>query len=663
MRVHVLALITISVVAFGDDPVNPPGWTSKGKNAQGFVEVTNPKDGSVLIYVPPGEFKTGDDNEARTLPGFWIGKHEITWRQYLAFCTATGRGMPERPAGTGDDHPVVNVDHRDATAYCAWADMKLPGEWEWEKAARGTDGRTFPWGESFDWRKCNSASWWVKREVEDDWDATFFEGYWKPRGHPTLTMTVGSIPGGVSPFGLLDSAGNVWEWCEDLFEPGSSARVNRGGSWLDQASNCRPANRDSNDPATRHTNVGFRPARSLRAAGVTDTAVPAMRDGKPKPPRGTLSVEDIISIAKVASEEQLAKEVREKGIAFDWDDTARAALTKAGLPASVLSAIDRLEGTTVGAGPTGILRVEDLVQMSKVCSEAEVLAKIKQHGLSFQPTMALLDQMKAAGVHAGVLAAITAELGTQTGNAGGMVPGGWTSSGKNAQGFLEVTNPKDGSVLIYVPAGAFRAGDKNEARTLDAFWIAKYEITWHQYGAFCKATSRTMPDRPAGTGDDHPVVNVNHGDATAYCVWAEMKLPTEWQWEKAARGTGGRTFPWGEAFDWRKCNSASWWLKRTVEDDWKAAFFEGYWKAKEMPILTLPVGSIPDDVSPFGVADVAGNVTEWCEDLAEPGSSALVVRGGCWYSRASYCRPMARGRGDPGMRHGVLGFRASRSTP
>lgn len=122
MRLTLLALIRISVAVYGDDPVVPVGWTSSGKNAQGYAEVANPKDGAVLIYVPAGEFKAGDKNEARALDAYWIAKHEITWCQYLAFCTASGRKAPDRPDNTGDDHPVVCVDHAGATAYCTCCD-------------------------------------------------------------------------------------------------------------------------------------------------------------------------------------------------------------------------------------------------------------------------------------------------------------------------------------------------------------------------------------------------------------------------------------------------------------------------------------------------------------------------------------------------------------
>lgn len=234
----------------------------------------NPRDGAKMVWIPAGEFMMGSTTgevaalarkgvklkntwiEAEVpqhrvyLDGYWIYKYEVTVSQYRHFCDETGRDMPEPPGwGWQDDHPVVNATWQDAADYAAWAGAELPSEAEWEKAARGTDGRTYPWGNKWDASKCANS-------VEAALSGT------KP---------VGSYPGGASPYGVLDMAGNAYEWCADWFDTRyyhtsprrnprgpdsdrSGVRVCRGDSWIDaerSAYGFRCANRDCGEPLTR----------------------------------------------------------------------------------------------------------------------------------------------------------------------------------------------------------------------------------------------------------------------------------------------------------------------------------------------------------------------------------------------------------------------------
>jgi formylglycine-generating enzyme required for sulfatase activity len=242
----------------GASPSRPPA------NAQRGDTWTNPNDGAVMIYIPAGEFlmgsNDGDDDEKPQhrvyLDGYWIYKYEVTVAQYRKFCRATGREMPKAPPwGWKDDHPIVNVTWHDAVAYCDWAGVRLPTEAEWEKAARGTDGRKYPWGNEWDGSKCANSV-----------------------GSNNLfsTVPVGSYPQGVSPYGVHDMAGNVWEWCSSLYEPypyraddgreergknvaGGARRVLRGGSWhYDIENDFRTPNRNRNYPDYRWYYNGFR---------------------------------------------------------------------------------------------------------------------------------------------------------------------------------------------------------------------------------------------------------------------------------------------------------------------------------------------------------------------------------------------------------------------
>jgi formylglycine-generating enzyme required for sulfatase activity len=192
-----------------------------------------------MVSIPAGEFTMGSDDRMPdegpqhkvTLDSYWIDVYEVTNAQYKKFIDATQRRSPAHfrnrtyPAGKGD-HPVTEVTWYDADAYCTWAGKRLPTDQEWEKAARGTDGRMFPWGNEFDTDKANTPQRWAKLKQEGD------------------TMPVGSFPDGVSPYGLYDMSGNVWEWTSSWYKAypgnthpsenyGEQYKTLKGGSWWD----------------------------------------------------------------------------------------------------------------------------------------------------------------------------------------------------------------------------------------------------------------------------------------------------------------------------------------------------------------------------------------------------------------------------------------------
>ena len=245
-------------------PTPTPGSATPPSNPTAGQEWTNPKDGSVLIWVPGGTFQMGTNDtsvswlqysrpvHSVTLSGFWMGKYEVTVGQYRAYCTATGRSMPTSTPSWGwiDSHPMVNVSWEDVVAYGTWSGLKLPTEAQWEYAATGGDGRVYPWGNTWDSSRC----------ITDEAGAR-------------STASVGSRPSGVSPFGMLDMAGNVWEWCSDWWadsypsgaqsEPSGPStgvyRVLRGGSWLySNAGSFRCAYRVRDNPGIRDNRFGFR---------------------------------------------------------------------------------------------------------------------------------------------------------------------------------------------------------------------------------------------------------------------------------------------------------------------------------------------------------------------------------------------------------------------
>ena len=150
-----------------------------------------------MVLVPAGEFAFGGDKQRLALPAFYIDKTEVPNAEYAKFCQATGRPLPDDfPAGK-PDYPVVNVTIGDARAFAAWAGKRLPNPFEWEKAARGVDGRTFPWGNEHDPSRANVGSHEL-RPVND-------------------------FANGASQFGALQMVGNVWEFVDQVRSPSAQA--------------------------------------------------------------------------------------------------------------------------------------------------------------------------------------------------------------------------------------------------------------------------------------------------------------------------------------------------------------------------------------------------------------------------------------------------------
>ncbi|MGC1379337.1 MAG: bifunctional serine/threonine-protein kinase/formylglycine-generating enzyme family protein [Anaerolineales bacterium] len=227
------------------------------------------KDGMELVFVPAGTFTMGSNNDkadekpAHTvyLDAFWIDKTEVTNAMYTRCVQAGGCDLPHNILNYLNslyaDHPVGYIAWKDAQNYCVWAGRRLPSEAEWEKAARGADGRIYPWG--------NQPS---------DHSVTVLNYYYS---HINGTTAVGKYPNGASPYGALDMAGNVWEWVADWYDsiyyqrsPASNPtgpssgmeRVLRGGSWYNDDASVRAAIRRNLPPESALGSNGFRCALS-----------------------------------------------------------------------------------------------------------------------------------------------------------------------------------------------------------------------------------------------------------------------------------------------------------------------------------------------------------------------------------------------------------------
>ncbi|MEW5718990.1 MAG: SUMF1/EgtB/PvdO family nonheme iron enzyme [Chloroflexota bacterium] len=251
------------------------------------------KDNAEMVYVPAGDFTFGDEKSARTLylDAFWIDKFEVTNAQFQQFVDATGYKTDAEKQGWGFEYismwepvngifwraprgagssiadrqkqPVVLVSWNDANAYCAWAGKRLPTEAHWEKSARGTDARVYPWGNNWDGARLNFC----------DANCAFS---WKDAGANdgnAESAPVGSYASGASPYGVLDLAGNVWEWLADWFDPdypqtmparnppgpaSGQFKVLRGGAWSIEQFYARTTSRFSEPVDYRERSVGVR---------------------------------------------------------------------------------------------------------------------------------------------------------------------------------------------------------------------------------------------------------------------------------------------------------------------------------------------------------------------------------------------------------------------
>jgi formylglycine-generating enzyme required for sulfatase activity len=230
---------------------------------------TTHEDGE-MVLVPAGSFVRGsppgigtsDEHPRRDieLSAFYIDRTEVTQRAYSKCIEATQCEVPscktdtDFKPGLRASHPVVCVDWNDARTYCAWMHKRLPTEAEWEKAARGSDARLYPWGNEPP--ACDKANY---RECERH-----------------STVDVGTLTKGASPYGALDMAGNVWEWTADWHENDyyakspakdpkgpdtSKEKVVRGGAWSYSETELLSAGRIYDDPTVRYGHVGFRCAR------------------------------------------------------------------------------------------------------------------------------------------------------------------------------------------------------------------------------------------------------------------------------------------------------------------------------------------------------------------------------------------------------------------
>jgi sulfatase modifying factor 1 len=230
--------------------------------------ISAPKTPPGMIYIPEGYFQmgtsSGKSEDSKPMhfvntSAFFIDKYEVSNAEYQKFLMATNHPKPtlwNDERFNKPELPVVGVSWHDAMAYAKWKGRRLPTEAEWEKAARGNDGRLYPWGKK-----------WAKGFF------LFFVNIYGMDDKYLQTAPVDYYQSGVSPFGVFNMAGNVWEWCLDWYAPDyyrnspeidpmgpekTNMKVLRGGSWVNTVDGVQVVHRARNTPHAKNSIYGFR---------------------------------------------------------------------------------------------------------------------------------------------------------------------------------------------------------------------------------------------------------------------------------------------------------------------------------------------------------------------------------------------------------------------
>jgi len=643
---------------------------------------TAPIDGASLVFQPPSRVRVGcseidrrcRENEVYfrwvEVPGVWIESTEVSNDRYRG-CVEVGVCSPPKDdfrfnnSDRGSE-PVVGVTWRQALSYARWAGRDLPSEAEWERAARGKELRwRFPWGNARGTGLANV------------WDGPLVGGG---------PLAVGSFP--PTGWGVHDMAGNVWEWCEDRYRLGFKdlpadgsamasgwGRSVRGGSWRRDIDLARVSARSWYEEGYRADDLGFRCAMSdssevsdARVLSIAGRAFPVDIEPGRELYGADLSVEDRRylerrAITWLVLEERAADAVLQVASLLRRDPRDRVAIDLLEwveqelvdeAQAGHLTTVRELRSGYLEA-VSGIQRLEPrlletndrLLAALRVCGESfarrgerDTAASCFEEGLRIAPN----DAAFRRGLES--LVPKPGELRT------------WAADGKD---------------MAWVPSGTFRfgatEGDRQAATDelpasdfiVGGFWLDRSEVTNTEYRRCVDAGPCTPPRRSDAYDDpnraSHPVLWVTWFQARDYATWAGKRLPTEVEWERAARAGSTQRFPWGDKWVPAKGNA----MGTEGVDHWSAA---------------APVGSFPANA--WGIHDLIGNAAEYVQDVyhlsfggaprdgrpweQETGPIAerrRVVRNGSFLDAPARQRVSRRSSRKPTEAHHAIGFRCA----
>jgi formylglycine-generating enzyme required for sulfatase activity len=642
-----------------------------------------PLDGAELVFFAAAQVRVGcSDNDRRCLenevffrwvevPGTWLERHEVSNARYRS-CVDAGGCTPPRDSTRFDDleldaEPVVGVTWQQARSFAAWTGRSLPSEAVWERAARTGGSRwRFPWGNSYAPERANV------------WDEETGRG----RG----PQPVGSYPA-TGP-GLFDLVGNVWEWCEDRYQPGLKqlprdgsptrdgfGRVVRGGSWRRSLDVARVSSRSWYDEGYAADDVGFRCA--VRASEeIDDSRVLALAERSFR-----VSAEPGRELARAALSPEDRRYLERRAITWllleerlsDAVLQAVSLLSREPRDPVALDLIDRVEAEMTAAARVGDLDLfQALLTGFNRAAALEPRIARRRGGAVRAISEALLDCGETAERRGDrVLAAACYEAGARVSPTDERWRSLATSLGNTAGGVR--TTATDGREMVWVPGGSYRVGasegDRQAATfeyppnvvTVRGFWIDRDEVTNADYRRCVDAGACTPPAQTQAFDDpnraSHPVLWVTWFQAREYARWAGKRLPSEAEWEIAARSGSTYRYPWGER--------------------WESSFANGigvdgmdHWGAE------APVGSFP--ANSWGARDTLGNAAEWVEDVYHTNLAGLpddgrpweqetgpiaerqrVVRGGSYMDPGSKLRVSRRDSRRPTDFHRTTGFRCA----
>jgi len=538
-----------------------------------------PRPGLVeTVEVPGGPFKMGFDNEVVDIPAFKISKYPVTNAQYLEFVQSTdyqsegqwaapeGGAYPEGPESLGN-HPA-RLTYYDLKAFAKWVGGHIPTREQWEKAGRGTEGNRFPWGN--DWRPEL-----VNHDSGGSTPVNQFEQ-----------------AGNVSPYGAVDMVGNVLEWVDGGATRRPGAAFLKGGAWTnylgsDVTSSAFDLIRETSEtPDSRYAGFGG------RVAFAADS-----------------------SAAKASTPQTLEQRLK-----------AMALQAPASTPESLKPLEEKVETLLTQPSPGEVRTLQD--QLKVLCEqvrEQHPLSTVSQDLTAKSKIQNVLASANRISYYAGFVGAGSPPVGMTLGQCVDSLQAGLEQLKTNLPPLTETSeiskvemsdkNPA-GIEWVEIPAGEFKFGRDNQATHLPAYRIAKYPITNAQFARFVESTGYQAEggfQAPDGERGDHPVGNVSFFDMQAFARWAAPggSLPSEKQWEKAARGTDGRNYPWGEQFEPEKVNHDSG-STISVYDSEKRG-----------------------NISPFGVVDMVGNCLEWVDESTPGRPGSVLLKGGAYSNSAN----------------------------
>jgi len=623
-----------------------------------------PLDGARLIFHPARNVRIGctvDDsaclnNEFVTreveVPALWVEAHEVSNRRYRLCVVAGGCSPPEDPSQFNDldriDHPVVGVSWRQARAYALWSSRRLPSEAEWERAARGEiNTKRFPWGNG---RRRELANLWLE-----------------PRS---------AIAGGTRPcrsfpsmgYGTADMAGNVWEWCQDRYQTqlsalpgdGSAARqglgrVVRGGSWRRAIDMARVSTRSWFDGKYFADDLGFRcVVDHNQGDSVGDLVRAAQRafpfnvttgrefDGSDLEAedrryleRRTITlfvIEGRMEEALIPAAHRLSNEPNDP-VAGDLFTRMETELLNQASGSGISGLEERLNAyrSVAMENPHLAGRFVSLQRQFLVVLRQAVTDHERRGDRETAQTAAELGLVLAPdnAVFAAAVSRLTRKTGTTR---------VWPEDGK---GMVWV-----GGRRVHIGAspgdlGASSSEHPEHEVLLKGFWIDRTEVTNDEYRSCVRAGVCSPPHRrdvfDSPNLGSHPVLWVDWFQAKEYAAWAGKRLPTEAEWEAAARGGSATAFPWGASWVSGSANAIG-------------VYRGDIWSG------TSPVASF--EPNRWGLYDFIGNASEWTEDVYNDSFLGAPTDGTAWYQETGLAgerRRVVRGGGydDPPPRQRV----------